>query len=77
MVAQQEFLFMSAIDDMLKDAKAIALMSVRIREEARELGATFSYIDPSDPDHMVVEHPDGRKDIQLLLPLGSKVSVHR
>lgn len=57
---------MNVIDELKKNEKAIASMGARIREEARALGATFSYIDPSNPDQIVVEFPDGRKEFKPL-----------
>jgi hypothetical protein len=58
---------MSLIGELRKNEKVIASMGERIRQESRVLGATFSYIDPSHPDQIVIEYPDDRKEFKPLL----------
>lgn len=46
---------MSLLDELRKKEDALKSAGVSIRADAREKGASFSYIDPNEPNTIVVE----------------------
>lgn len=50
---------MSLLDELRKKEDVLKNAGLRIRAEAKEKGASFSYIDPAEPDVIVVE-TDGK-----------------
>ena len=77
MVVSPEEFSMHVPDELENIEKSLASMGARIRKDAREAGATFSYMDPSHPHRIVVEHPDGSVEYKLLSDDNSKSQVHR
>ncbi|MGF9691547.1 hypothetical protein AAIH46_01910 [Rhizobium sp. 0TCS1.26] len=57
---------MSLLDELKRKADVIARSGSAIRDEARAAGTTFSYVDPANPDVIIVEQGDG--ETQRVLP---------
>lgn len=54
---------MSLLEELRKKHEILKVAGEGVRAEARSKGATFSYIDPENPDVIVIESADGEAHI--------------
>jgi hypothetical protein len=55
---------MPLLQELHRKEKEIVSVGLRIREEAKKLGAPFCYMDPSMPGFILIEQPDGTKEFK-------------
>lgn len=60
---------MSLLQELVAKASKIETAGEGIREDAARRGASFSYIDSSRPDVIVVEHPSDEATSSAKAPL--------